>query len=239
MVRIVPSTNRRSAIYWTVCVRAHARARLFVYSLSHRRSRNACFSISLCKRYYRLRVILLPCYSLDPNFVRAATKSPKTRKGIVAPKGTIKRFVATRRDPHKVRRLPAFESGAWSQCDRVPSETEDFSTDFQTFHVPRLFIVASSGTSAVRPIVPLYLADVRSSLRDTRPLCRSNVHAHETIIPIHSTLRLYPAAVCFLLLFPAFPVIQKRSLLPSVHRPFNTLYRKLLDRSSCRFRASS
>lgn len=81
-----------------------------------------------------------------------------------------------------------------------------------------LFIVASSGTSAVRPIVPLYLADVRSSLRDTRPLCRSNVHAHETIMPIHTTRRLYPAAVCFLLLFPPFPVNRKRSLLPSVHR---------------------
>lgn len=172
----------------------------------------------MCKRYYRLRGILLPCYSLDPNFVRAATKSPKTRKGIVAPKGTIKRFVATRRDPHKVRRLPAFESDAWGQCDSEPPEAEDFSTDFQTFHVPRLFIVASSGTSAVRPIVPLYLADVRSSLRDTRPLCRSNVHAHETIMPIHTTLRLYPAAVCFPPLFPPFPVIQKRSLLPSVHR---------------------
>lgn len=63
----------------------------------------------------------------------------ETRKGIVKPKGTIKRFVATRRDPHKVRRLPAFESDAWGQCDRVPSETEDFSTDFQTFCVPRHF----------------------------------------------------------------------------------------------------
>lgn len=217
MVRIAPSTNRRSAICWTVCVRAHARVHLSVYSLSHRRSHNACFSISLCKRYYRLRGILLPCYSHDPNFVRAATKSPKTRKGIVAPKGTIKRFVATRRDPHKVRRLPAFESEAWGQCDRVPSETEDFSTDFQTFYVPRIFIVARSGTLAVRPIVPLYLADVRSSLRrysPTLPVERTrprNNYAdphHTTLI---SSCCLFPSP------FSTFPCRSKT--VPSSVRP--------------------
>lgn len=133
MVRIAPSTNRRLRYLLDRAMCASTRTRSSI------RSHNACFSISLCKRYYRLRGIPLPCYSLDPNFVGAATKSPKTRKGIVAPKETIKRFVATRRDPHKVRRLPAFESDAWGQCDRVPSETEDFSTDFQAFYVPRRF----------------------------------------------------------------------------------------------------